>query len=71
MQSEVVHLFDVFLFLVSRYGYLCKGNLENRLKLPIYKYSFAKEEIVPLDRKNSSFAKVATINSGLRLELLI
>ena len=66
VQSEVVHLFDVFLFLVPRYGYLCKGSLENRLKLPIYKYSFAKEEIVPL-QKNSSFPKVLTINSGLSL----
>ena len=31
VQSEVVHQFDVFLFIVSRQGHLCKGNLENRL----------------------------------------
>ena len=35
-------------------------------KITDFQYSFAKEEIFPLQRKNSSFAKEATINSGLR-----
>ena len=35
VQSKVVQLFDVCLFVfsvLSRQGYLCKGSLENRLK---------------------------------------
>ena len=64
MQNQVVQLLAVVLFVFSRYGYLCKGNLEKRSKLPISMYSFAKKEIFPLQRKNSSIAKEATINSS-------